>query len=456
MFQKCNIDVSLYGKLFIFFVPILVLLAFACSNQNTATEQYFGVDYDEVEIIVKDKNSPFYYKKLYDRLMKEDRSLTEEDFYYLYYGNVFQEQVDMSGLAENYKLMDSLLRLAQGEINDHLLIYMSEVFEEIKADKNVCLIKYLILSQFNLDFSRNGENIQSDQYADFVYFELMKVVQATGNSKTPDLPIYLTGVYDFVALANLCNYTSFSFGQCGNYLVNYIIDPDSPSDTIQRYFRSYYSINAPYPELTHARGVDYKAVKEAIFDPTSPFFHEDLIKKYQTSYEDLSMEDYYYLYYGYLFRKGYKPVPENPYIPEINMILDKNHYSDNDLKRALHLTDKFLMQAPLNITCLYLKRMLSYRLYGENDPRTIEADSKEQNVKWMVTRNDAGSTKDNPIYLLYHDDETVLTYLRKYKVVDEDFDESIQLKHYELEGDNMWGDKHFYFKRLYPIPNYDQ
>lgn len=72
---------------FIFFVLFSQLVA----AQEDAS-QFDKPDYANIEKITKDKAFQSYYPKLYKRYQSFDTTLTERDFYLLYYGYFFQDE----------------------------------------------------------------------------------------------------------------------------------------------------------------------------------------------------------------------------------------------------------------------------------------------------------------------------------------------------------------------------
>ena len=54
---------------------------------------------------------------------------------------------------------------------------------------------------------------------------------------------------------------------------------------------------------------------------TSPYYYTNLMLKYRNGLEGLTQEEYYYLYYGYLYQESYRPFVENRALDEMLLIM---------------------------------------------------------------------------------------------------------------------------------------
>jgi hypothetical protein len=68
-------------------------------------------------------------------------------------------------------------------------------------------------------------------------------------------------------------------------------------------FFSFYCISSMSSQ--NYRTPDEVKIKREIQERTSDYYYSDLLELYIHHYENLSMEDYYYLYYGKTFQQGY-------------------------------------------------------------------------------------------------------------------------------------------------------
>ena len=54
---------------------------------------------------------------------------------------------------------------------------------------------------------------------------------------------------------------------------------------------------------------------------TSPYYYTNLMLKYRNGAEKLTEEEYFYLYYGYLYQESYRPFVENRALDEMLLIM---------------------------------------------------------------------------------------------------------------------------------------
>lgn len=54
---------------------------------------------------------------------------------------------------------------------------------------------------------------------------------------------------------------------------------------------------------------------------TSPYYYTNLMLKYRNGLEGLTQEEYFYLYYGYLYQESYRPFVENRALDEMLLIM---------------------------------------------------------------------------------------------------------------------------------------
>lgn len=54
---------------------------------------------------------------------------------------------------------------------------------------------------------------------------------------------------------------------------------------------------------------------------SSPYYYTNLMLKYRNGLEKLTQEEYFYLYYGYLYQESYRPFVENRALDEMLLIM---------------------------------------------------------------------------------------------------------------------------------------
>lgn len=162
-------------------------------------------DYKSIEKEVRDKNSEYYYPTLLQKLEESDAQLTEEDYWHLYYGYVFQSNYNPYGRYSKEKEMFEAMEGEETEENTLLILSMVlEALEEfpVRLDYRFYLaIAYMILENEEmmkksydnymglfqaLSSSGDGENCETayhvnsiqDEYAFLRFYDLQSTAQA--------------------------------------------------------------------------------------------------------------------------------------------------------------------------------------------------------------------------------------------------------------------------------------
>ena len=130
---------------------ILVFLVFILFSGNIyAQKEYIAAppDYDAIKDKIQDATSPFYYPLLTDRLNMFDTTLTYEDYKYLYYGYVFQNEYKPYGKTST---------------EDELIKHFQQ--EEIPEKSYHAIIKLALQSLKEFPFS-----MQVLDYLSYIYY----------------------------------------------------------------------------------------------------------------------------------------------------------------------------------------------------------------------------------------------------------------------------------------------
>mgnify|MGYP000947732141 FL=1 len=72
---------------FIYFLTVFAL-TYSVMSQSI---NFITPDYQQIKLRIEDKESMFYYPPLFERYVKNDTTITEEEMHYLYFGYTFQK-----------------------------------------------------------------------------------------------------------------------------------------------------------------------------------------------------------------------------------------------------------------------------------------------------------------------------------------------------------------------------
>jgi hypothetical protein len=144
---------------------ILLFLALSFSYLFSDGSEFKIPDFKKIEKEIKDKNSKFYYPKIFERYKNHDTTLTDEDFHYLYYGYTTEENYNPDF---HHDSLDTFLELVSKEdIPNHdfkRIVNLSNII--IKSDPfNIRVLKWISYiyhikgndkSAFEIGFNNSG------------------------------------------------------------------------------------------------------------------------------------------------------------------------------------------------------------------------------------------------------------------------------------------------------------
>ncbi|MFH2094457.1 MAG: DUF4919 domain-containing protein, partial [Bacteroidota bacterium] len=95
-------------NIFMRLIPVLIFLIFVSVNQFGQT--ILAINFDEVKEKISNETSPLYYPYLLEKFTSNDSNITDEEYYYIYYGSCFQQSYNPYGKGENEKKFNDLFR----------------------------------------------------------------------------------------------------------------------------------------------------------------------------------------------------------------------------------------------------------------------------------------------------------------------------------------------------------
>ena len=105
-------------------------------------------------------------------------------------------------------------------------------------------------------------------------------------------------------------------------------------------------------------------------DNRSPYYYTSLMMRYN-NLEQLSIEDYHYLYYGFTYQEDYRPTASNNALDELYVLLphiNVNSSDRKDLENLIFTCKDVLRLDPFNLTAL---NMMVFA-YGAMGDKTTE------------------------------------------------------------------------------------
>lgn len=131
-----------------------LLIAFIVFNSNAQMHEFEKPDYVLIEKNVKDKNSPYHFKKLYDRYIKADSTMTLEEKRHLYYGYSFQKEYAPYDRSDAQKELNQILMKDELTNADYekILVHSAAILQQYPFSvrmKEYRIFSYKELGKYN-------------------------------------------------------------------------------------------------------------------------------------------------------------------------------------------------------------------------------------------------------------------------------------------------------------------
>lgn len=213
---------------------ILIIVAGVAAHAKTTARADLGrPDLDAIAAASIDESSRFYYPRLLESFMRNDTTMTAEEFQYFYYGTMFQEDYDPYREAVNPSLLQELLPIYAKDKRtrndkEKMLDYALQVLADNPIDLRQLTNKIYVYEQ-----NRKYDLARIWQYK---LNHLLLVIAASGTGADPDnafVVVYPQHEYDFLNLSGLTATSQRFEPPCFDYIS---IRPDSSKNPEGYYF----------------------------------------------------------------------------------------------------------------------------------------------------------------------------------------------------------------------------
>lgn len=132
---------------------------------------------------------------------------------------------------------------------------------------------------------------------------------------------------------------------------------------------------------------DYDMIHDLIQDSTTTFFYPDLMSRLEAYDTTLSVSDYIFLYYGYLFQEDYKPNWSSPDDEKLLHFYKKNNVKESDYDRIIELATQCIKKFPFDLSPMnYLGYI--YHLKGDDDMARKVSNRFNMTLEAIVSTGD--------------------------------------------------------------------
>lgn len=148
----------------------------------------------------------------------------------------------------------------------------------------------------------------------------------------------------------------------------------------------------------HIGSVNFTEVKDKTTDSTSQFFYPNLAKRLYQRDTTLTHEEYYFLYYGSVFRNTYHPYGSSNAKKDFNETYDKGNFES-----CLEKGQFVLKENPVDIE-VTLKMIISYLAIGDTSTAKIYGHAYFGFLDVIYSSGD-GKTPETAFVVISVDDE---------------------------------------------------
>jgi len=205
----------------------LAILLLIFTSSYTFGQKILTIDFDSIKVKITDSASKYYYPLLIDRFVKADTTLTNEEYYCIYYGNVFSENYNPYSTSKNEEKFMELYYKGQ---------YKKAIpfGEKVLKDNPVNLtISFKMLVCYNV----LGDTINVRKYA-YRHLPLLNVIRNSGDGKsfqTAYVVINVKDEYDLLSKLEL-SVTRQALADDTDILTTKKEDEKEGQETIDFYF----------------------------------------------------------------------------------------------------------------------------------------------------------------------------------------------------------------------------
>ncbi len=144
--------------------------------------------------------------------------------------------------------------------------------------------------------------------------------------------------------------------------------------------------------------IDFDLIKAQTTDINSQLYYPKLIAKFQDNDSTLKLDDYQYIYYGFIYDSRYNPSANNP----LEDTLAK-YYKTGFYDKSVVLAKQILESDPLNVEVIFTLSY-SYKKLGQSDLAT-KTSKKARKIIATIVQSGDGHTLESAFVIINQRDE---------------------------------------------------
>lgn len=145
---------------------------------------------------------------------------------------------------------------------------------------------------------------------------------------------------------------------------------------------------------------DNDEILAKIVDSNSPYYYPSLMLRYEAGDMELTLDDYYYLYYGYAYQDDYRPLEPIEAEAKLLMVLERNQEPDEAAAAELMSYAREVMQydpfSPKNVNFMAYAAVMM----GNTLSARVNSDRLEK-IMATILSTGTGEKESSPWHVLW-------------------------------------------------------
>lgn len=201
---------------------------------------------------------------------------------------------------------------------------------------------------------------------------------------------------------------------------------------------------------------DLEEIRVATLDPSSKYYFPKLMAKYRQNDTTMNLDEYRYLYLGYMFQEDYDPYRTSPYAEMTDDLREKEELTNAEMDTIINYVTMALDDNPFDLG--QMSYLVSVLKKHRKPMRATIWEYRLENLLAAIKSTGTGQDADNAWYVIYPMHEYNMVQLLGYEAVDIDFSEP-GIDHLIVVPDGTVNHRRpaegFYFNVLVPQQQYE-
>ena len=199
----------------------------------------------------------------------------------------------------------------------------------------------------------------------------------------------------------------------------------------------------PATGMAQQRVPDNEEILAEIIDGESSHYYPHLMERYMAGDTTLTLDDYYYLYYGFVYDDNYRPLEPDPGEHDVLAILATTEYPDSlQLVQIVEAGNRIMVRDPFSPSNL---NFLTFA-YGKLGDRANERINYDRMNKVMATiaASGSGTKESSPWHVLTFQHAADFTAWRGGEIIRRQV-RSRSVEYVQLRVKDEYGNKGYFF-----------